>query len=321
MHRVIVALSILAASFGAARADEVLTIATNPQGTQYFGAGAAMAKVIDAKLHRQVRVQPMAGTSTYIPLINTNEVNFGLINVDDARTAFNGVDNFQGKPNPHLRLMGVLFRIKNALLVPADSPIRRIEDVKGMRLPSGFVSQTTGKVLAAGVLATGGLTAADTKPVPVVNMFAGADALVAGRADAAVLNPGIAQVQKAHAELASHGGVRFVSINTTPEAIKRMKAVLPSEPALVNPAPHLVGVIEPTWTMAFGAFIATSEVTPPELVYDMLKALRASKAELVATAPHLEDFNPDRMAWPMPVPYHPGAIKLFTELGQWPPKD
>lgn len=321
MKRIVLALTVLAASLGAARADEVLTIATNPQGTQYYAAGAAIAKVVDARLQRQVRVQPMAGTSTYIPLINSNEVNFGLINVDDARTAYAGVDNFQGKPNPHLRLVGVLFRIKNALLVAADSPIKRIEDVRGMRLPSGFVSQTTGKILVAAMLASGGLTADDTKPVPVVNMFAGADALVAGRADAAVINPGIGQVQKAHGELSSHGGVRFVSINASPEGVARMKAVMPSEAVLIQPAPHLVGVVEPTWTMAFGAFIATSEVTPDAVVYDILKALRASKPDLVATAPHLEDFNPDRMVWPMPVPYHPGAIKLYNEVGQWPPKD
>jgi hypothetical protein len=45
---------------------------------------------MDDKLKMQVRVQPMAGSSTYIPLLNRGEVDFGLTNVDDAMTAFKG---------------------------------------------------------------------------------------------------------------------------------------------------------------------------------------------------------------------------------------
>ena len=32
-------------------------------------------------------------------------------------------------------------------------------------------------------------------------------------------------------------------------------------------------------------------------------------------------WNPNRMSEEIGVPYHPGAIKFYKEIGQWPPKD
>ncbi|MGE0747445.1 MAG: TAXI family TRAP transporter solute-binding subunit [Rhodospirillales bacterium] len=301
-------------------AAQVVTIASNPQGTQFYTCATAIAKIMDEQVKVQVRVQPMAGSSTYLPLLNRGELDFGLTNVDDARTSYLGTGNYDGKPNPNLRLISTLFPLFVSVLVPADSPVKKVEDVKGLRMSSGFLSQTIGRLNHEAVLSTAGLTPADVKAVPVVNLFAGADALSAGRVDAIVINPGTGQVQKAHAELSSRGGVRFVGINHTPEAVARMQAVMSSRPFLLQPAPHRVGVIEPTWFLAFDAFMATNDKAPDEMVYKIAKALHGGKDALTASAPFMSDFDPSRMAVKMDMPYHPGAIKYFTEIGQWPPK-
>jgi len=276
--------------------------------------------VIDEKVGRQARVQPMAGSSTYIPLLNRGEMNFGMANVDDARTAFAGTGNFDGRPNPNLRLVTILFPLALTILVPGDSPIRKIEELKGIRMPAGFQSQLTGRVVQEAILATAGLSTADMRQVPVVNLFAGVEAMAAGRIDAATINAGIGQVQKAHADLAGRGGVRFISINTTPEAVARMQAIMPSRPMLVQPAAHRTGVQEPTWFMAYDAFITTHVGESAELVYQLTKALHANKDMLVSVGRFLSDFNPQRMVDEIGVPYHPGAIKFYTEIGQWPPR-
>jgi TRAP transporter TAXI family solute receptor len=311
----------LASAIGHAAAQQVITIASNPQGTQFYTCATAIAKVIDEQLKVQVRVQPMAGSSTYLPLLNRGELDFGLTNVDDARTSYLGTGNYQDRPNPNLRLISTLFPLFVSIMVPADSPVKKVADVRGLRMPSGFVSQTIGKLNHEAVLATGGLTPADVKAVPVVNMFAGADALAAGRVDAAVINPGTAQVQKAHAELSGRGGIRFIPIETAPDAVARMKAVMSSRPFLVQPAAHRVGVIEPTWFLAFDAFMATNDKASDELVYGIAKTLHDGKNMLVAAAPFMSDFAPERMAVKMDMPFHPGAIKYYTEIGQWPPKE
>ncbi|MGE3935405.1 MAG: TAXI family TRAP transporter solute-binding subunit [Rhodospirillaceae bacterium] len=320
MKRLLTAMALLGATATAASAQDVLTIASNPQGSQFFTASAAIAKAIDEKLKRQIRVQPMAGSSTYIPLLNRNEVNFGLTNVDDATTSFKGTGNYDGKPNPKLRLTTNVFPLFLSFLVVADSPVKKTVDVKGLRLPSGYAAQSTGRVIQDALLANGGLTMSDVKPVPVVNLFAGTDALGAGRVDVATINPGVGQVQQAHANMAARGGVRFISINTDDESVKRMKAAMPTRPFLVQPAAHRAAVVGPTWFMAYSIFLSTNDQTPDQLVYDVVKMMHDSKDYLVGISPIFGDFDPKAMSEEIGVPWHPGAIKFLTETGQWPPK-
>jgi len=46
-----------------------------------------------------------------------------------------------------------------------------------------------------------------------------------------------------------------------------------------------------------------------------------SKDDLAASFPALKQFSPEHMAKVFPgVQFHPGAIKYYTEIGQWPPK-
>ncbi len=84
----------------AAQAQQVRVIASNPQGSIFYAASVAIGKLIDEKLKMQVRVQPMAGSSTYIPLLNRGEVDFGLTNVDDALYGLQGRSATSGRPTP-----------------------------------------------------------------------------------------------------------------------------------------------------------------------------------------------------------------------------
>jgi len=305
---------------GPALAADVTTIATHPQGSLAYTAGVAIAKVLDEKLKQPFRVQPTAGSSTFMPLLNTNEVQFGIANVDDSQTAHAGTGAYT-KPNPELRLINILFPLPLGIMVPADSPVKKIADLKGLRMGSGYAGMTTGRVIQEAALANAGLEPNDVRGVPVVNMFAAVDLVASGRADAAAIGPGTPQVQKAHAELASRGGVRFISIETSPDAVARMQKIMPSRPLRIDPAPHLVGVLEPVTVMAYSMYFIGNSKMQDDFVYNVAKTLHASREPLVAAAPALQRFDPQRMTEKVSVPFHPGAIKFYTEIGQWPPKD
>jgi TRAP transporter TAXI family solute receptor len=305
----------------AAAAAEIYVFGSNPQGSLSFTSSSAIAKVIADKLQMQVRVQPMAGSSTFIPLLDTNEINFAAINVDEVQTAYNGVREFEGKPNKNLRLVSINFPLPLGVVVPADSPAKAIPEIKGVRIPGGYAGMTTARITQAALLANGGLTPADMKEVPAINQLAGMDFLAAGRVDAATGGIGIAQIQKANAELASRGGVRFLPIDTSPAAVARMQKVLRARPIFYDPAPGNVGIVTRTPVMGYSFYLATNAKMADEVVYNIVKTIHASRAELVAITPIFARFDPQRMNEPNDTPYHPGAIKFYTEIGQWPPKD
>jgi uncharacterized protein len=217
-------------------------IASNPQGSIFYAGSVVFGKLMDEKLKMQVRVQPMAGSSTYIPLLNRGEVDFGLTNVDDSRSAFKGIGNFR-QPNPDLRLMAIAFPLTLGALVINDSPIKTIGDLKGKTLPWGYQAQVTGRVLQEALLASAGLTMNDVKTVPTQSLFSGVDLLGEGKVDAAVISVGTGQGQQANVKMSSRGGIRFLNMDSSPEAVARVRKVLPARPFVVQPAPHAVGII------------------------------------------------------------------------------
>jgi TRAP transporter TAXI family solute receptor len=303
----------------AAQAQQVRVIASNPQGSIFYASSVVIGKLLDEKLHLQMRVQPMAGSSTFIPLLNRGEVDFGLTNVDDARTSYKGIEAFK-HANPNLRLTAIAFPLTLGVMVLNDSPIKTIGDLKGKTMPWGYNAQTTGRVLQEAVLASAGLTMKDVKTVPTQSLFSGVDLLGEGKVDAATISVGTGQGQEANVKQASHGGIRFINMDSSPEAVARIRKVLPARPIVVQPAAYAVGIHGPTTVMAYNIFLSTNANMPDDVVYNIVKTLHDNKDALVKGQPVFRNFDPKAMNEEIGVPWHPGAIKFYNEIGQWPPK-
>jgi hypothetical protein len=298
---------------------QVYSFATNPQGAVNYSAGAAVAKVAADKIGMQIRVQPTAGSSTYVPLMNAGEVDFGILNPEESVAAVHGRRNFDGKPNPNLRVLAVLFQLPLSVLVPNDSPIKKLSDLKGKRLPSGYVGQLTLKVMQDRLLDAAGLGMDDVIGVPVVNGFKGTEVMAEGKADAAVIAPGVAQVQKANVDLAARGGVRFLSIEPTPEQLKILRKEFPMRPVVLQPAAHLAGIVGPTSVMMYSMYLIGNAKLPDEVVYKLVRMLHENRDELVKVTPLMNRFDPKAMTEQLDAPWHPGAMKFYGEVKQWPP--
>jgi len=300
---------------------QVVGVATNPQGSLYYSVGTAVAEVMQQKAQITARVQPMSGSGAYAPLINSGQVEFGLMNAIDVANAFSGVDNFAGRKNPDLRLVGVMFSLPIDIAVPNDSPIKTIQDLKGIRMPSQFTAQSTIRAVQDAVLATGGLSTADMKPFPVADCVKGMMALGDGKVDAALFGLGTAASQEVNVALSSHGGLRYLSLSNTPESVAALRKVFAGGYlTLVQPSPALVGILGPTTVMAYSAYLVTNSHVPADVVYKVTKALFENKPVLAAASATMKRFDPEAMAEANEVPYHPGAEKFFKEVKTWPPK-
>jgi TRAP transporter TAXI family solute receptor len=314
------AAALSAAALGAPAGAQVYSFATNPQGALTYTAGAAVAKVVTDKLKMQMRIQPMAGSSTFVPLIDSGEVDFGIVNVEETMAAVAGTRTFAGRPNQNLRVVVVLFQIPLSVIVPADSPIRSLRDLKGSRMASGYVAQLTVQYLSEALLASVGLKYGDMKQVPVLNAVQGVDALGSGKVDATLIPPGVAQVQQAHIDLGSRGGVRFVPIDTAPEALAVLRKYVPMRVAVIQPAPHYPGVIAPTPMFSYSSYIVSHAKVSDDVVHRVVRMMHESRDDLVKATPVLRSFDPKAMSEAVDAPWHPGAINFYREIGQWPPK-
>lgn len=317
----IVAAFAVMAFFGGSVSGQTIGFGTTPQGSLNYRVGIAIANLMNQEMDTKVRVQPFTGTATYVPIVNSDELQLGLINAGDVTNARKGLADFAGNPQKDLRIISAMYYLPASCLVVADSPIKSVADLKGKRMPSSLHAMPNMLRVSNAILATENLTAKDTEPFQVANIFQGVAALGEGRVDAVCVGAGVAATQKAAIQLRNRGGVRYLPVPDEPEKVKAMQAVMPSRIVYLEPASHLTGVIERTPFMAFTMFFVSNDKTPEELVYKVSKLIHGGKAQLVKSAKVLARFDPERMAEAVDVPYHPGAIKFFKEIGQWPPKE
>jgi TRAP-type uncharacterized transport system substrate-binding protein len=84
----------------------------------------------------------------------------------------------------------------------------------------------------------------------------------------------------------------------------------------VKPAPGLDGIHAPTPLIANDMDIFTNKKLPDDVIYKVVKALHDNKPMLVSIFRPFVAFDPGRMATVVKdVPFHPGTLKYYKEIG------
>jgi TRAP transporter TAXI family solute receptor len=303
----------------AASAQQPIAIATPPAGSIYNSTAAAIGKVLAEKANLKMTVQALGGSSQFLPIVNAGEVPFGIANVYETSLAVTGGDYFKGRPNKNLRAVAILYPLRNTIFVKKDSKYKKLADLKGARGPVGFTSQKTLTAVTNAALAPGGISLADVKGVPVANIIANANAFKEGRTDFFVFALGGAPVREADATV---GGVRALTAENTPANVAAVKKQVPvAYLRYEKPGPANFALLEPGYLVAYGVNLFASTKTPDDVVYKVVKALHDNAADFGKVFPPLRLFDKNDMAQEIAgVEYHPGAVKYYKEIGQWPPK-
>ncbi|UCE31845.1 MAG: TAXI family TRAP transporter solute-binding subunit [Burkholderiales bacterium] len=309
-----VACAMLLAAGGVA-AQTVGVAASNP-GSLYHSTGSALAKLMSEQAGVPATVQPFASATIYLPAVNAGEYQFGITNEDEARLAVTGAGHFAGRPGADLRAVSILYPLRLGFFVRKDSDIKDVSGLKGKRITYGFTSQKTIPPIIAATLEIAGLSESDIKPVMVPNVVGGANAFIAGKADAFIFALGAAKVAEANA---SAGGIRLLGFGDTAENLAVVRKHFP--PAYIKQeAAHArnIGVTAPTNAIAYDVLLMSNAQTDEDTVYKVAKAMHGNKKAMAASFGVLNLFQPDRMNKPLgPIQWHPGAIRFYKETGAW----
>lgn len=292
-----------------------VTIGTNPAGTTYFTLGGGFAKLFQEKLSIRATAQPHAGSSVYLPLMDKGEITMGLNSTLDSSLAFAGKPPYRNATK-NVRALARIWQLPYSYFVRASSGLKTVADLKGKRVQVAIKSNVSLKQLNQTILATGGLTLADVKQLESGGIVSGINMVVEGRADAAVTAMGIPVLRKANAGIP--GGVRILSLGDkgTPEFMGSRTGGATS--MIVNPSKRNVGVVEPTRVAAFQTLLNISASVSDKDAYTLAKTLHTNWKDLQKSYPPLRGVSQDKLAVPLnPIPYHPGAVKYYKEVGIW----
>jgi len=154
------------------------------------------------------------------------------------------------------------------------------------------------------------------KPVQVPTVVVGADLFASGKVDMFFFAIGAPKPREVDAAV---GGIRMLSLPNTPEGLAAVKKHYPAGYLrLENPGPGNVGVLEPSYSLAYDALVFGGSKTPDNVAYQTAKVMYENAKAMGEGAPPLRLFNPKQMAKDVaPLEYHPGAVKFYKEVGIW----
>ncbi|MBI2468415.1 MAG: TAXI family TRAP transporter solute-binding subunit, partial [Candidatus Rokubacteria bacterium] len=298
------------------------TIGTNPPGTVFYAVGTGLAKVASEAGKVRMAVQPHTGSSTFIPLLNTGEMEFGVTNAVDMALAHRGPGFQIGGRNPFPHAPNLRLAMRGAplvvgLLVRKDSPIRTVHDVKGKRITGEYPAHLSVWYNMFGLLASAGLTWQDVRVVPVPAVNEGLEALVQGRADVAAFALGGAKVKEADAAV----GVRHVSIDCSPEGEARLRKAVPGYyPRWVKPG-TATAVVEDTCLIAYDLYLTVGKTVPDAVVEATVRAIWEGAEKLPPLHPVFREWTRERAVDPdVTLPFHPAAARFYREQRAWTPQ-
>ena len=293
-----------------------VTLGTSGSGGTYGLIGAAMAKVLNQfgnGVNVTVEATPGGGLGN-VRLLGRKRLDFGIATVDNAVAAYEGIGPFEKEQYKNIRLVLFGTDLPFHVVVPGDSPIRQLTDLKGKTLVTNSAANAT--MYIPETLSLFGLRKdVDYKLLNVATTEA-IEAFKDGRVHAFVSY--LFMPVAALLDLTTTRTVRFLAMD---EAKRRELTGrytyygLGKIPAKTYPGQD---ADIPTTTIT-GVLLAREEV-PKDVVYRVTKALLEHTKDLQETYAAAGTFSLERQASRLKEgkvvpPWHPGAEQYFKERG------
>lgn len=285
-------------------------IATNPAGTGAHALGAGLASVASKAAGIPLKVQPYNGPNAWMPLIESGELELGVLNILDAQMAATGTGNHK-KAYPMVRVVaGGVFPFTASIMVRDKSEIKQISDLKGKRMAWDYGGHAIAQTFLNAVLETGGIKPSDVQQVRVSNVNDGIRAVPEGKVDASWASLGTGTNEEANAM----EPIRMLHVPNTDAANR----ILSRYGGSVVKATPSAGVRGDTYVLGYALHIVGSTKMNERSVFALTKAWWDNLAELQTIHPLFKQWTKENQAITnFTVPYHPGAVRFYKEVGVW----
>jgi uncharacterized protein len=272
--------------------------------------GNAFAEVMNAADPTLV-IEPRntKGSNENIPLLETGQLDIGLVAGEPAYEAFMGI----GRPRTNIKILTAIYSNPGMFVVRADSPYKTIHDLVGQ--PIAFGAKGSGLPILSRYMLDGlGLKQdEDFKSIYLDHAGDGPPMVLDGRA-AALWGAGIGWPGFS-AMAASPGGARFIA----PDAaeIARIRAKHTFLKPLTIPAGSYPNQSEPIHSVGSWSFVLVRADLDDDTAYRLARNIHGIETEFckkLAQACETTAANTYAAA-PSPELIHPGVLRYLREIG------
>jgi hypothetical protein len=295
-------------------------ITTGGTGGVYYPLGGLLAQALTERVP-EVLVTGQAGNASVANcnLIKDHQIESAFVQNNVAFSAYEGKDQFAGKPVKNLRGIASLYPETIQIVARADSGIKSLKDIKGKKLIPGDRGSGT-EVDTLNILSVYNLAYKDFGGVDWLGFSGASQRLQDKQADVTFTTAGWPTA--AITELSMSTDIVLVSIEE--DMIAKITKSFPFYSKVVIPKGTYKGMAVDVPTVTTMAQWVVDEQVPEDLVYKLTKALwekgadgkKESGAEVMAKV-HAQGKNVQLKTAlsGMAIPLHAGAAKYYKEKG------
>lgn len=307
-----VALAVLVAALSVAcrGSDETplrerpLRIATGSSGGVYYPYGTGLSRVVRRDLPKlRPRVLSTDASVANLQMVTAGRAEVAFTTADVAAEAARGTGRFQRRQP--IAALARLYEDYVQIVVPADSPIRSVRQLRGRRVSVGPAKSGT-RLVAERILDLAELSSPRALRRRWLDVTASAKELTAGRIDAFFWSGGLPA--QAISDLRRRTRVRLVGLGDLAARLPERHGDLYTETrvprAEYDQSSAVPSVSVPNYLVVRRDFDA-------EVAYRLTRALFKRQADIERSHPAAARLNPRAAIATYPLPLHPGAVRYF----------
>jgi TRAP transporter TAXI family solute receptor len=290
-----------------------IRIGTSSSGSPFYTLAVGMSEIINKYAPSlNATAEPVGGSDPNVFALEANKVDFAVIN---SLAAFNGYYAKAPFENPvDVRLVAQGQATFRQIIVRKDSGIKSISDLVGKKIIAKRPALPEIEQIANALIEVYQLPKDDIKLISTVDTPEALEALKIGSVDAAIVPASLKAANLT--ELFSGGDFAFLSVDAD-----KMDQILNLLPKAIVP-----GVIpentypeqtEKANAFKFNTYLVTKGDVSEEVVYNVTKTFFDKSDEFAAVHATAKKWTIDNTLEGPSIPFHPGAIRYYKEIGKW----
>ncbi len=302
-------LFVLAMIHSGAVAGERLTMGTGGTAGVYYPLGGAMAQMITNKNPGiEISAQSTGATGENLRLTQVHDIDLAIVQNDLTHAAYNGEAPFTSKLED-LRAVARLYPEYLHVVASIPSGIKQVTDFKGKKVSVG-ARGSGNEANCRQIFDFYGLNYENIEPI-FLPYGETADQFKDRQVDAFVFT--IGTPNPAIQDITTMQDIQFVPVDG---AIRdQIVAKYPYFAKDQLPANSYKGQTEPVETLSVQAILIVNKNLSDDTVYAITKTLFESLDELKVAHHKAAEFDLNKYADGITIPFHPGAERYFKEKG------
>jgi TRAP transporter TAXI family solute receptor len=293
--------------FGQQKVD--LKLMTGPMGGSWYPLGGAIAELIQKTIPgATVSVAPGAGIANVMG-VQEGKAEIGFGNSCSTVDAVAGRDPFKA-PTKNVLQLANLYPQYFQMVALDESGIKSPGDFRGKSIavqPKG----NTAELLTRQVLELYGLSYKEMGKVSFVSYSDAVELMKDKHADSFTLGTTIPA--SSIKDLATNKKIRLLPLPD--DKIRELRKMNAGYLKRIVPKGTYPGVDYDVPGIGYFTHLVISAKLPDDLVYKITKNLASNLPRLAEVVKDMQGVTPKDLALDIGVPYHPGALKYFKEIG------